>query len=112
MAFIWIVIGRVGEYSDATEWPVLAFASEALAREHALSAAARVSAFLATRHVTDRYDEDLSEDEAEALDSIDPGLVYRPRTGPNAGKPFLLSRVAYSGHDVPSYTVARVRVAA
>lgn len=110
-ACIWIVIGRTGEYSDAIEWPSLAFASEALARTHADNARAFVSFWLNKRKIEcDQYDENLTEEEASTLDAIDPVLVYRPETGPNAGKPFLMSRVAYSS-DVPRYTVARVRVA-
>lgn len=34
MERIWIVMGSTGEYSDRTEWPVLAFTSEADARVH------------------------------------------------------------------------------
>lgn len=30
---VWIVMGSTGEYSDRTDWPVVAFASEAEAKE-------------------------------------------------------------------------------
>jgi hypothetical protein len=38
---IYVVIGSTGEYSDRTEWLVIAFDSEDRAKQHVLSATAR-----------------------------------------------------------------------
>lgn len=34
MERIWIVMGSTGEYSDRTEWPVIAFTTEEAAKAH------------------------------------------------------------------------------
>lgn len=40
---IWLVTGNCGEYSDRTEWPVMAFENEADAQEHARLASNRAN---------------------------------------------------------------------
>lgn len=39
---VWIVMGSTGEYSDRTEWPVIAFSSEAAAKERIAALDARM----------------------------------------------------------------------
>ena len=49
MKKIFVVMGSTGEYSDRTEWPVLAYTDEDLAKEHVVNADRRAKEIYATR---------------------------------------------------------------
>ncbi len=49
MKTIYVVMGTTGEYSDRTEWPVLAYLSKPQAEEHVEKASARARELFALR---------------------------------------------------------------
>lgn len=82
---IYIVMGTTGEYSDRSEWPVVAYQDEAMAQAHVLAAtaeASRIQAALAATDSASRYTEEGRAQYLEIMKSspYDPDL-YIDYTG-------------------------------
>lgn len=107
MSEIWIAIGRIGEYSDAREWPARAFRSEARASAWAREATAHAAALAADEEFRDRvrYNTDPSDADMDALGKYDATLVYTIDSGPNAGKRAANASTFWG--EGPEYTVCR-----
>lgn len=97
---VWVVIGRIGEYSDRTEWVVAVLPTEAEGRRFVdlVSAQARNA-----KAAWDRWDEendyvygDPAPDEVKALLPLDPS-AFAP--GFEGGAP----RINYGWGDPPTY---------
>lgn len=71
---VWIVMGSTGEYSDRTEWPVIAFTSEAAAKGRIADLDTRMQQ-MPQEWREDRWDH---EDEIKAhMSQLDPGFQTR-----------------------------------
>lgn len=102
----YVVIGRRGEYSDAVEWPVRVFGDEAEAEAFAALAQAHVNEIEQDLKFRDRAFWSctgvMDDRDAARLERYDTALVYRPETGPHAGRPTCGS---WDGGEAPRYTV-------
>ena len=100
---VYVVIGRLGEYSDAREWCVRAFRSEAAAESFASAAGEYMADLAKDDDLRDRAWDVLSDHDASRLTKYDTTLAYTIDTGPNAGK-----TAACGWHycsEAPTYTV-------
>jgi hypothetical protein len=101
VSVLYIVIGRLGEYSDAREWCVRAFRNETAAHVFAEAAHAHMTDLARDEDFRERTEwaGDLSAEDAARLTRYDATLAYTSERG---------RRVAMGwtyASDPPSYTV-------
>ena len=61
MKNIYVVMGSTGEYSDRTEWAVIAYHDETAAQEHVVNAERRAKEIYATRENHYRAEKGINE---------------------------------------------------
>jgi hypothetical protein len=82
---VYVVMGQTGEYSDRTEWPVVAYHDEARAKEHATNAGRRAMTLISEHADNAAHWDCRACDEAEernyyakcwhALNEYDPQMI-------------------------------------
>jgi len=108
---VWVVRGSAGCYSDRSEWPVRAFASEDAAFRHAALCTERVreARERAVREDIDAYGE-MTEEVARFVSEYDPSLVRQYEHATSGARSYWLrvsSTMAYAD-DGPWYEVESV----